>query len=268
MNRFYQSIVNTGSNTEDPVDSNIENYFIIAGQSNAAGREITSFLNDEYGYLLGEIKLNGNRANVKNRAINDSSFETLETGRNTSDLLDNSKFGIQPFFSYKMLEGYNKNFNFIQCAFGGTPISNYTYETDNFTWITDTARDLRMSLSASEKKLKIPFMLWIQGESDAVNLFNYKSTLINMISDYRLRLGQPDMAFVIGQMIDCQTAVPNLDQLQQIQLDVSQEVENCYLIPKDIGVNDCVDPLHWSGEYYYEASEYLFNLTKNFILKN
>lgn len=247
--------------SESNQESNIKDYGFFAGQSNLAGRGPVTDLTGDLLYLKAPIILESNTAYIRNRALTDTNTEIIEAGVNTSDT--SNMFGIQPEIAYRMLEYKKKNYNMIQCAYGGTPISNYVYGSNNFSWLTQVARELRYQLRDNNQILRIPYFVWIQGESNAGDLSTYKETLIQMISDYRLRLGQPDMVFIIGQMIDCQTAVPNLAQLQQIQLEVSQEVNNCLLIPKTLATNTCVDPLHWSTNYYISAGNYVFEQIKD-----
>jgi hypothetical protein len=259
MIEYMQGVLSGGSTPPEP--SNIVDYGLAAGQSNMAGRGDSTQLTGDTSYLSGLTVVDGNTAYIKNRAINPNSFDVMEAGVNTSDTVDD--FGTQLELAYRMCEYKQKDFNYIQCAFGGTPIEDYVYGSDNFTWIMDEVRSVRYSLDAEGKELRIPFMIWIQGESNAGDLSTYKSDLIQMINDYRVRLQQPNMTFVIGQMIDCQTGVVNLAQLQQIQLEVSQEVDNCILVPKSLAVNTCSDPLHWDNDYYISAGNYIFEQVKD-----
>ena len=90
----------------------------------------------------------------------------------------------------------------------------------------------------------------------------YAAKLRNLINDLRIYTGTPDLAFIIVQMIDCQTGMTGLVDIQTAQLDVSGD-DNVFLVSKGSGPNTCRDTLHFSDEKYMDVADEVFEIIKD-----
>ena len=257
MQSFYEAVVSDSSEST----SEIESGHGLMGQSNAAGRMLSADLSPTYSELIGPMVVDGYTATILNKAINPDTYATMEAGVNTSDAV--SKLGMQPKFAYEMLGYGNEDFKFIQCAYGGTPIELYQYGTANFTWFTDAVRDAKIDAASRGNEFVLKSLTWIQGEShggDSTAV--YAAKLRTLISNIRIYTGSPDLAFIIVQMIDCQTGVTGLSAIQAAQADVAGD-DNVYLVSKSSGPDTCRDTLHFSDAKYVDVGYEVFEIVKD-----
>lgn len=259
MKPFIQGVFSGGGGFTPP---EIVNYDFGIGQSNKAGRMYSSDLVGELAYLAPPIEVGGNKGYIINKALGINEFQQMEAGVNTSD--NAGQMGDQPKLAYNMVDYTGKDFYYIQVAYGGTPIENYIKGSANFDYVIDKARELRYTASQNNQVARFRSITFIQGESNGGdNSGIYEGKLRQMIADYRTFLQSPDLVFIIVQMIDCQTGVVNLAQLQQAQFNVSQDSVNNYLIAKESAPQTCRDPLHFSNEKYLDVSDKVFEIIKD-----
>lgn len=262
MSATYFPIVSSGGIVSPPQPSNEIDYYILMGQSNMVGRALSSELINELAYLAAPVTINGNSAFIINRYANDSEYQILQAGVNTQDEA-NPNFGIQPELAYRMVEYKQKDIYFIQCALGGTRIDAYRYGTSNFTWVQEQIIAAKIAANAQGKVARFKSVIWIQGESNGGdNSGIYEGGLRGLVNECRIYFQEPELLFVIGQMIDCQTGVNNLSLLQDTQALVAQD-ENNALLAKGDGPQTCRDTLHWSTDKYIDAANDAFELIKD-----
>jgi hypothetical protein len=257
---FFQAASSSGGSVTSTPSNEID-YHILMGQSNMAGRMLSSELINELSYLSGQITLSGNNAYIINKAINDTEYQVLESGVNTSDSV--GLLGIQSELAYRMLEYKQADVRFIQCAFGGTTIDLYRFGSVNFTWAQEQVVAAKTAAKTLGKTARFKSVIWIQGESNGGdNSGIYEAELRGLIDECRIYFQEPELLFVIGQMIDCQTGVNNLSLLQDTQALVAIDINND-LLAKGDGPQTCRDPLHWSTEKYIDAANDAFELIKD-----
>jgi hypothetical protein len=154
--------------------------FILMGQSNMVGRDITGLEshvpNPRIGYYDG-----------KNWII---AIEPMKGG---------SGFGPGTFFAADMLPNYpDGKIGLVPCAVGGTPLSRWVKGADLYE------NALKKAKAAAPYGV-IDGMLWHQGESDSTkpeDATTYQTRLTQMFRDFRADLGQPNLPIVVGELGD------------------------------------------------------------------
>jgi len=217
----------------------------ISGQSNAAGRIAASSFDAE---LQNPIEINGKKAYIRDYFNCPDNFEILEAGVNTSD--DVAKAGIQPKLAYDLVTALQKDVYFLQCAEGGKAISNWADGSAYFTYIVDTTNEIK----ALYPNARFNHFIWIQGESDGGG--GYDDDLRDLITRVRANIN-PNIIFIIIQMIDCQTLVTNLSTLQAEQAEVAGESGLNRLIAKS---GSCIDGYHFDLAKYNSIADECFQI--------
>lgn len=190
--------------------------FIVAGQSNAMGQYAdksglpTALQNPQEDVIL--------RAN--------GTWTTLQPGRNTATAND---FGPEITFGRALADAWpGQNIALVKYAVGATDLAN--------NWNPDTPgaqyAGLIDAVNAAMAELSVGYdaqltgMIWMQGESDALDLSKanaYEANLRNFIESVRGDLGVGELPFVIGQISDS-TAWTYGDTVQQAQWDVGHSM--------------------------------------------
>lgn len=246
-----------------------------AGQSNDAGRvDVSTNFVGAWAYLAGKINLNNDTAWI--RSYNTTAvdqWEHMESGYNTSD--DSSvsldRAGIQPYFAYEWLEYRGKDIYWFQSAEGGNAITQWTQSVRAPYRFSDSGLNgIRTRFEAEGKVVKFIGAVWIQGESDGgTDTTTYKTQLDSLEKLTRIWMHDADstVPFIVVQMIDCQTGVTLLSDLQAAQANwvVKRQLlgKAVHIMAKGIDDDGCQDTLHFDWGKQQTLAERIFQLLKN-----
>ncbi len=168
--------------------------FILAGQSNAVG---------QYAYNTGlPAALQGNQEDVIIR--NNGVWTVLKPGLGVSA----SEFGPEVTFGRAMADAWpGENIAIVKYAVGATDLANnWNPDTPGaqYTGLLNAVNSAMAELSVGYDA-RLTGMIWMQGESDALDLGKanaYETNLRNFIQSVREDLGTANLPFVIGQISD------------------------------------------------------------------
>ena len=148
----------------------------------------------------------------------------------------------------------------VPCGAGGSAWSIQQYP--NNSWRTDAAyfADIVSRIKwAKNNGYDIDAILWHQGESDAVGLTtNYKDILKNFIQSLRDYVGQEDLPFILGEMVNSWVdADPLRAPYQQIINDIPNEVPFTRTV-KTAGLS-LGDPIHFDAKAHVTMGQLYFD---------
>lgn len=157
------------------------NCFLLAGQSNMAGRGNIGEVEKIYDPRIFMLKYD--------------SFEVMEEPIHT----DKSDAGIGPAASFALdyVKEYDEPIGLIPCAFGGTSITQWQPGGELFENMINKA-------SLLGENDKIIGILWAQGETDAKSIDNideYVMLFDNMLSELEKRLSLSDVPVILADLI-------------------------------------------------------------------
>lgn len=242
-----------------PVDADTIYALINAGQSNDAGRALTSEFTS---YGLNGLITNGTRsAYTKNYMLNDSLYEVLETGVNSSDRAGEG--GVQVFIGDSWINYRDRDLYIIQSAEGGRPITDWQAVRPKWHFIDSSVSSLEDMAAAQGKVVKWLGMVWIQGETQGGTDSATWRLEANSLFARTRAITRADLPVIIVQALDCQSAVSGLSALQAVQASVASGTYNI-LIPKSVGPNTCkVDNLHYGVAQYDATADAIFQYIKD-----
>lgn len=234
-------------------------YYIIAGQSNAAGRVIYTNWTAPY---AGKIKTATHTAFTKNSALNPGSFDTLETGTNTSDQVGYS--AGQPNLGYDLINYKNRDVYFIQSALGGQAITAWDVGQYLGDWLDSSITLVQSRAITAGKRSAFKGMIWIQGETGGGgDTATYHSKCNALFARIRAEANTPNLPIYIVQMKDCQTGVSSLGPLQDVQASIGAQTNNVLVGKTDTPPNSCQDNLHFDFLTQAAIWTFIFNLIKD-----
>ncbi|MCM1140380.1 MAG: sialate O-acetylesterase [Muribaculum sp.] len=249
--------------------------FIIAGQSNADGREtieyLPSYLSSGYKYL--------HYANVTSES--DGTFSDFKFGK---------RFAFCDITNYYIEQALGRDFYAIKCAYGGTSIAPGATHAHLPIWYADSSwissnkayrgnidegKSLTLALTdgfadcAANTLSKLPYgydvkaIMWHQGESDRRKAGDYYQNFKDMITFMRNRIysvtgdeSDKTLPFIFG-------TVPHGSKqysagVEEAQLEVAAELPNVYVIDiSDAGLRG--DALHFDGPWTEYVGKMMFN---------
>lgn len=196
--------------------------FVLAGQSNAMGQYANKSL------LPPELQ--NTQEAVILRA--DGTWTALQPGRNAATTND---FGPEITFGRDMAAAWpDQNIAIVKVGYGATtlavdwnPDSPGARYTDLLNAVNTAMAELSVGYDA-----ELTGMLWMQGESDALNLGYaqaYETNLKNFILSVREDLGVAELPFVIGQISEA-PAWTYGSIVRQAQADVARELSATLMI--------------------------------------
>lgn len=249
--------------------------FIVAGQSNADGRETIEFLPSYLKNGYEHLKF----ANVTSSC--DGTFSDFRFGK---------RFAFSDITNYYIDQTIKGDFYVIKCAYGGTSIAPGATHAHlpiwyaNPSWIatnqayrgnidegksltlalTDGFRDCAdKTLSKLPEKYDVKAILWHQGESDRRKATDYYQNFKDMITFMREQIYQvtgdekdKSLPFIFG-------TVPHASKqynsgVEEAQLKVASELSNVYAIDlSDAGLR--ADALHFDGPWTEYVGKRMFN---------
>ena len=210
--------------------------FLLGGQSNMDGRPYASNIPAPYDQPQTEVK-------IWDGWLNDG-WHDLEAGYTESG----KQYGPEVSFGKAMHELYpNDDIYLVKYADGGTSLANHwnpdgtgaRYNT--FKTAADAA--IQNLINAGHTP-KICGMLWMQGESDALNhdyAVAYENNLKNFIAEVRDDFNTPDMPFVLGRITTYFGSYADNAVVRNAQLAVAGNLKNVSWFN--------TDDLSWVGAY-------------------
>jgi hypothetical protein len=222
--------------------------FIIAGQSNAIGRDSIS---------NATIPLQKLQAVKIVNSVPQSIYTPTNYGTDRS-----GDYGVE----YKISDNLSECI-FLKYAVGGTSIG----ANGGGSWATNGASTA--SLIAAYNTVSnwfIPLaMVWIQGENDAVDATdaaNYQTNLTNLIAHFRTNINA-DLKMIIVRLYDFPTTSINVGKadVQAAQDYIAANVSNCVLVhPEDdcgITSGDVLgDNIHYKASGIEKIGNYISNI--------
>ncbi len=209
--------------------------FVIAGQSNAAGRSKDPI--DDPPEIGVHLLRDSGRWDLATHPLGDTTA-SVHTGH-----FENHNPGHTPWLHFaKILKrtlGYP--IGLVMCAYGGAPL-RWWNKAENGA-LTDNMMDM-----LSEYDLHPKAMLWYQGEAEGFELSaeTYEARFAAFVADVRARLSQPELPFITFQInrqyppcdltLDRQWGV-----VRQAQRDAMVRQKNVYTLPTtDVAMYDFI----------------------------
>ncbi|KAI3846284.1 hypothetical protein MKW92_026217 [Papaver armeniacum] len=200
-----------------------KNIFILAGQSNMAGRG--GVFNDVWdGIIPSECKPNPSIIRFNSHHKWDEAQEPLHI-----DIDSNKTCGVGPgmAFANTLLQKMDSGtIGLVPCAIGGTRVSEWARGNRLYNMLI--ARSLLSLMEGG----RIQAVLWYQGESDTVSVVDaesYGDNLKKFISDFRADLHLPLLPFI--QVALASTEGPYKGILRKAQLEM--DLPNVWTVDAD-----------------------------------
>jgi hypothetical protein len=235
------------------IDKNKFHLYILAGQSNMAGRGIVENHESQYSERIVMLDKNG----LWKIAKNPIHYDKPEAG-----------VGPGLSFAQEMLatEDPDVVIGLIPTACGGSPIDvwkpgGYWKQTNSYPY-DDAINRMKAAMQIGTLK----GVLWHQGESDANEklAYSYQAKLITLIEQFRSDSGIPNLPFIAGELYEFNSLKNHQKdykkiinkELHTINLILDNYEVACVKSPKDIG-----DKTHFDtksqikiGKQYAKAS--------------
>jgi hypothetical protein len=220
---------------------NVQKVFILAGQSNMVG---TGNIMD----LPEELKAEQPRVLIYTAGTAEYGWTTLQPGAGAST----GSFGPEVTFGRDMSSAFpGETIALIKIAWSGTSLA-YDWRPPSagdtlgrlYTEFVDNVWNALATLPGGTGA-DIMGMCWMQGESDASNIYpasEYETNLTCFINDVRAEFNLPHMPFIIA-MIDRTDVWQEYEIVRQAQMNVAQTLDT-------IGIFD-TDDFPSDGSHYY-----------------
>jgi len=236
--------------------------FILAGQSNMAGRANAGWLDEQYRkenhralyhYLCG-FKLD------KAEPFHSDTLTYLAPCHKHLST-PGPHFGPEISFADRILEGIGDDLILIvKVALGGTSL-RYDWNPDTrsgpqlFQALVDTVRKAGSELSHRAMDCHCEGFFWMQGESDALkeeDAVLYYHNLVSFISRMRGSLGNSDLPFIIGRIMNRREEFSPAVRLVQIAQELAAENSSLTWIISTDDLPDIGDSLHYNEKGIWE----------------
>lgn len=162
--------------------------FLLAGQSNMAGQSPSKSLKEPYTNTLSKVKI-----------WSDGKWIPLAS-------TNNATFGPEISFGHAMAEAFPEDdIYLVKYAVNATALYNDWAPTDGAQYVEfiKAAQSALADLDKSKQKYTIEGMLWLQGESDALEnkAESYEDNLRKFISHMRTKFKTPQMNFIMARVL-------------------------------------------------------------------
>lgn len=222
-----------------PVDS--LTYFIMAGQSNLAGRALMADLPEIYDIVYDSALIfNGTNFAYLNPAINNNRFPLAGNQAN--------RFGPEITLSYKSVD-YGNKIAMLKFGLDGTSLpNNWNVDLNNNCWDSLVDR-YKQATPLLTNRIKNKYFVWYQGEQDARYLTNsnaYYSALTEFIDSVNVLTDTADFLLCRTHADTRASFAPYLDTIRGSQYVAAFNYDNVYLISVDNFDLNYLDTLHLS----------------------
>lgn len=210
--------------------------FVLAGQSNMVGmRALEGDLPDE---LRGEVS--------PALFFDGEKWIPLAAGKT-----EEKGFGPEISFAKKLLAGRSEPIGIIKLSKGGSMLATHWHPTKQGDSLYKQLL-AKVAAAKNSRPIEIVGMLWMQGESDAVNenrAGRYADNLKIFIDSLRAEFGSPNMVFIAGRVNPPQDKFPEAETVRKAQEQCA--VANYVYIDCD-DLEKGPDNLHYNTKGYVE----------------
>ena len=229
----------SGNNQAEAGDRQSINVYLLAGQSNMDGRGLNTELPSIYQSHRPDIQIHF-----------EGKWYDLQPGLSYSHLW--SKFGPELTFGRLLADnvsGTNKKIALVKYARGGTNLA-VNWDPASGPLYAAFITQVHQALNSLPKCYKpvIKGMIWMQGESDALNgsyALKYRENLEKFIESVRAEFADANIPFVIGQISESPVYGKNGKIVRQAQLKISQDMARAALVvTSDLKLQD---------DYHYDS---------------
>lgn len=221
--------------------------FLLAGQSNIVGQGRNNELSPPYSLPQTDVNYWHNASGT---------WVDLAPGFGGRS----TWFGPEVAFGRAIKDAYpDDEIYLVKYGVGGTALYNDWAPTTGpqYTAWRNTLNNALGNLDSSLIDYEISGMMWMQGESDAFESQgpNYEANLTNFIADVRGVVGDPDLPFIIGRVLDYYggnniipgTSTSHADAVRAAQQTVAENTDNVAWFDTDSF--QVVDPVSNPGHY-------------------
>ena len=214
--------------------------FLLGGQSNMDGRALVSTIYSPYGQQQPDVKI----WDYWNR--NGGGWQDLRPGY-TTDYGFGNRYGPEVSFGYALNGLFpGDDIYLVKYANGGTTQAvgwNPNGSGVEYNMFKSAAFAALQNLTSAGKSPEIAGMIWMQGESDALDGYAsaYEDNLRNFISEVRDDFGVPDMPFALGRIITYWGSEADNATVRDAQVAVAEDTDHVAWID--------TDDLSWDGAY-------------------
>lgn len=237
---FTSSCSTIGSMPEPPEKSNFQ-VFLLAGQSNMAGRGLVTEADREVHPRVLMLAEDG----TWQYAVDPVHYDKKRAG-----------VGLGRSFALELVKRNPEiTIGLVPAACGGSPISTwvpggYHDQTDSHPY-DDAIERTERAMENGE----LAGILWHQGESDSrpERARLYKERLIELIARFRKDLDVPEVPFVIGQLgqFEAKPWTAARQQVNQAQIEIAREVPFSAFV-SSTGLTSMEDNTHFNTESLHE----------------
>ena len=241
----YEGIAYRSSSIEEPPPTGPKHrdVFLLAGQSNADGRGLSSELTGGLaGYAGSQPDILIHYSNLSYTNSNRSLYQkwvTLRPGFSRAPGYNGSllspTFGME-IGAGKILSEYYPNPAFIKVTEGGTALGNpgidwYPAPLDSpdvgrlYKELIEATQTALAELETTGDTYTVHGLFWHQGESDVSRTAEYNDLMTTLIEGVRRDLGMPNLRFIIGEL-----ASTKAQTFRDVQWEVARNSPNSEFI--------------------------------------
>ena len=250
----YEGIGYRSTSIEEPppTGSKHRDIFLLAGQSNADGRGLSSELTGGLaGYAGPQSEILIHYSNLSYTNSNRSFYQkwvTLRPGFSRAPGYNGSllspTFGME-IGAGKILSEYYPNPAFIKVTEGGTALGNpgvdwYPAPLDSpdvgplYAELIEATQSALAELTTAGDTYTVHGLFWHQGESDVSRTAEYSGLMTTLIEGVRRDLGMPNLRFVVGQL-----AATKAQTFRDVQWEVARTIPNTdFISASDLTTTD------------------------------
>lgn len=249
--KTQNSVTITVTNSS-PVDTNVVDVFIVAGQSNADGR-VGDFTLVDFRNGNGEVPGVFMWERV---AFRFNLMKFNDAYRSGSNALNHNLWAFDVFTLRMMQQNLNRNIYVVKRTVGGTALipthaqGSWHYNYDSITVAGKLLQQLEIqfdsavaNITRSGKTPKVRAFLWHQGESDTGDPNNYQARLTGLIAKVREFTNTPNLKCFIGT-VPAVSAAYNAT-IRQAKLNIQAADANVFVI--DLNDLTLLDAFHFDA---------------------
>jgi len=136
----------------------------------------------------------------------------------------------------------------VPAARGGTPLVG-AWEKDSYLY-TEAITQTNKAIAAAGPNARVTAILWLQGETDGDNLTTgatYQTKFDAMIDGFRAAFGNPNLPFVLGQMVPEYQTAGTRRELNAVHIATPSRKTKVAFAPSPLGLNNA-DSNHFNAD--------------------